>query len=108
MPAIQDIYDDDSHAGDIDLMCNIASWDSVHAFDWEAKVPNTTVDVLRGVQVGLTKDEKGGRLLLIRFVDTQLESTSPMEGPGMIGNPINLPFGRLLYERLRFDVCNIS
>jgi hypothetical protein len=81
MPTIQSICDDESQARDIeDLVCKVTSWDSVHVSDWEVKVPNTTVGVLHGVQVCLTKDEKGVRLLLIRFVNTQLESMSPQGG----------------------------
>lgn len=63
-------------------MCTAgASWDSLHVFDWEAQVPNnSTVDVIRGVEVGLTKDTNGARLLLIRFVDTGLECVQPSGG----------------------------
>lgn len=75
----QSIYEDASHAGDIDLFCHV-SWDSIHAFDWSARVPNTTVDVLRGIQIGLQKDKEGVRSLLIRFVDTELEFVKPSSG----------------------------
>jgi hypothetical protein len=55
MPTIQSICDDESQARDIeDLVCKVTSWDSVHVFDWEVKVPNTTVDVLHGVHQGLS------------------------------------------------------
>ena len=79
MDELQAIYDDPRHASDIDLMCS-SSWDTVHSFDWERKVKNTTVDVLRGVEVGLTKNEDGVRMLLVRFVDTALDYVQPSGG----------------------------